>query len=179
MKKYNYLPDSAKTTADFLQLTAGRQILFSGIFYTARDQAHSRLIKLISTNKPLPINLDSKIIYYCGPTPAKDNEVIGSCGPTTSLRMDDFVEPLLKKGLLAMVGKGRRSKQVKMLIKKYKKIYFVAPSGCGALLSTKVISRKIICFNDLGPEAIQEIKVKDFPLIVAIDSKGKSIYENA
>ncbi len=176
MSKRNYLKKTTRTA--FLQLKAGQHILFSGIFYTARDQAHQRLVNLISANKKLPVNLENKIVYYCGPTTARSNQIIGSCGPTTSLRMDKFVEPLLKKGLLAMVGKGRRNKQVRTLIKKHKGVYFVAPSGCGALLHKSVLSAKTICFNDLGPESIQEITVRDFPLIVAIDSSGKSIYED-
>jgi fumarate hydratase subunit beta len=158
------------------KLKAGEQVLFSGIFYTARDQAHQKLVEMIQLKKKLPINLEGKIIYYCGPTEASSDKVIGSCGPTTSSRMDLFVEPLLKKGLLAMVGKGRRSQQVKLLIKKYKKTYFLAPSGCGAMLSKFVLAKKLICFAELGTEAVYRLEVKNFPLIVGIDSRGKSIY---
>jgi len=157
-------------------LKAKDEILFSGFIYTARDRAHKKLVDLISKNKKLPIDLKNKIIYYCGPTHTPKGKVIGSCGPTTSGRMDIFVEPLLKKGLLAMIGKGKREQFVIDLIKRYKAIYFVAPSGCGALLSKKVISNRLICFKELGPEAIYELKVKDFPLIVGIDVFGNSIY---
>ena len=140
------------------------KILFSGVIYTARDQAHKR----IASGAALPFSLKGQIIYYCGPTKTPKGKVIGSCGPTTSARMDDFVEPLLKKGLKGMIGKGRRSKRVRQLIKKYKAVYFLAPAGCGALLAKKVISKKLVAFSDLGPEAIYKLEVKDFPLIVAI-----------
>jgi fumarate hydratase subunit beta len=126
----------------------------------------------------LPIDLGGSIIYYCGPTATTPGRTIGSCGPTTSARMDDFTEPLLKEGVFAMIGKGRRSFSVRRLIKKYKSLYFVAPSGCGALLAEKVLSKKLVAFKDLGTEAIYRLKVIDFPLIVAIDSKGNSIYDD-
>lgn len=158
------------------KLRAGEQVLFSGIFYTARDQAHQKLVEAIQAKKKLPIDLEDKIIYYCGPSETPPGRVIGSCGPTTSSRMDLFVEPLLKKGLLAMVGKGRRNQQVKLLIKKHKATYFLAPSGCGAMLSKFVLAKKLVCFAELGPEAIYRLEVKNFPLIVGIDSRGKSIY---
>ena len=159
-------------------LKAGQELFFSGLIYTARDQAHKKLIELIKKKKKLPFDLKDQIIYYCGPTGTPKGKVIGSCGPTTSSRMDGFVEPLLRKGLLGMVGKGRRSKKVREAIKKYKAVYFIAPAGCGALLAKKVISKKLICFRELGPEAIYKLQVKDFPLITAIDSKGKSIYQD-
>ena len=158
------------------KVKSGKEILFSGLIYTARDQAHQRLIELISRNKELPFDFKNQIIYYCGPTATPEGKIIGSCGPTTSSRMDNFMEPLLTKGLLGVIGKGRRSKKVRELIKKYKGVYFLAPAGCGALLSKKVISRKLVAFGDLGPEAIYRLEVKDFPLIVAIDSCGNSIY---
>ena len=152
------------------------EVLFSGFIYTARDRAHKRLVDLINKDKKLPIDLKNKIIYYCGPTNTPKGKIIGSCGPTTASRMDPFVEPLLKKGILAMIGKGKRGEFLIDLIKKYKAIYFIAPSGCGALLSKRVISKKLICFKELGPEAIYELKVKDFPLIVGIDVFGNIIY---
>ncbi|MFO8052445.1 MAG: FumA C-terminus/TtdB family hydratase beta subunit [Candidatus Omnitrophota bacterium] len=158
------------------KLRAGEQLLFSGIFYTARDQAHQKLVEAVQIKKKLPIDLEGKIIYYCGPTETPPGKVIGSCGPTTSNRMDSFVEPLLKKGLLAMVGKGRRSQEVKKLVKKYKVTYFLAPSGCGAMLSKFVLSKKLICFPELGAEAIYRLEVENFPLIVGIDSRGSNIY---
>lgn len=160
------------------KLIAGEEILLSGIIYTARDQAHKRLVKLIREGRELAIDLNSQIIYYCGPTRTPKDKTIGSCGPTTSSRMDNFVEPLLQKGLIGMIGKGRRSKQVRDLIRRYKAVYFLAPAGCGALLSKKVLSKKMVCFKDLGPEAVYRLEVKDFPLIVGIDCKGNSVYED-
>lgn len=173
MKKLRMPADSER----FKELKAGSQVLFSGLIYTARDQAHSRLREMLSKNKPLPFSLDKKIIYYCGPAPARCGRVIGSCGPTTSARMDEFIEPLLKKGLLAMIGKGRRSCQAKKLIQKYRAIYFLAPAGCGALLSRFVSEKKMVCFPDLGPEAVYQLKVEKFPLIVGIDTGGRCVYD--
>lgn len=157
-------------------LRAGEEILFSGYVYTARDQAHKKLVNLIKKGRKLPLDLESQIIYYCGPTETPKGKIIGSCGPTTSSRMDEFVEPILKSGIVAMIGKGRRSKRVRGLIKKYKCVYFVAPSGCGALLAKKVLAKELVCFRELGPEAVYKLKVNKFPLIVAIDGKGNSIY---
>ena len=162
----------------FRELKVGQEISFSGVIFTARDQAHKRLVELIKKGKRLPLDLKGETIYYCGPTATPKGKAIGSCGPTTSSRMDKFVEPLLKKGLSGMIGKGRRSRAVREVVKKYKTVYFLAPAGCGALLAKKVISKKLVCFKDLGPEAIYMLEVKNFPLIVAIDSSGKSIYED-
>jgi fumarate hydratase subunit beta len=158
------------------KLKEGDEVLLSGIIYTARDQAHKKLVELIKKNKSLPIELKNQVIYYCGPTSCAKGKIIGSCGPTTSARMDNFVEELLKRGMIGMIGKGGRAAFVRDLIKKHKAIYFIAPSGCGALLAKKVLSKKSVCFKELGPEAIYELKVKDFPLVVAIDSQGNSIY---
>ncbi|MDD3296979.1 MAG: FumA C-terminus/TtdB family hydratase beta subunit [Candidatus Omnitrophica bacterium] len=154
----------------------GSSFLFTGCIYTARDQAHKKLVRLIRKNQKLPLSLKGQIIYYCGPTAAPNGRIIGSCGPTTSCRMDSFLEPLLKKGLLGMIGKGPRSRNAREMIKKYKGVYFLAPSGCGALLAKRVVSRKLVAFPGLGPEAIYKLEVADFPLIVAIDSCGHSIY---
>jgi len=158
-------------------LRAGEEILFSGCVYTARDQAHKKIIALIKKGKKLPIDLKNQIIYYCGPTNTPLGKIIGSCGPTTSRRMDEFIEPILKNGIAAMIGKGKRSKAARELIKKYKCTYFVAPAGCGALLAKKVLSKKLVCFKELGPEAVYKLKVSAFPLIVAIDSRGNDLYK--
>lgn len=157
-------------------LKAGEEILFSGTVYTARDQAHKRLVELIAVKKDLPVDIKGKIIYYCGPTATPPGKIIGSCGPTTSARMDAFVEPLLEAGVIATIGKGRRNAAVREMLKKYRAVYFVAPAGCGALLAQKVVKKKLVAFGDLGPEAIYELEVRDFPLIVAIDSCGNSLY---
>lgn len=156
-------------------LRAGDFVLFSGIVYSARDQAHKRLVSAIKSKKPLPINLKSNILYYVGPTPAPKGKVIGACGPTTSSRMDAFVLPLMKRGLIGMIGKGSRGQQVRDAIKKYKGIYFITIGGAGAFLSQRVKSAKPIAYKDLGPEAIYQIQLHDFPLFVGIDSKGRSI----
>jgi fumarate hydratase subunit beta len=164
------------TKQDIAKLKAGDQVLLTGTIYTARDAAHKRMV---ADMKRLPINIKDQVIYYCGPTPAMPGRPIGSAGPTTSSRMDGFVEPLLKAGLIGMIGKGKRSPEVRALIKKYKAIYFVATGGAGALLAKHIKSARVACYPDLGPEAIYELKVVRFPLIVANDSKGNDIFESA
>lgn len=159
-------------------LKAGDEVFLTGDLITARDAAHKRLIGEFKNKKKFPINLKNETIYYTGPTPALPGKVIGSCGPTTSSRMDEFTEILLKGGLAAMIGKGRRAPYVKNAIKKNKAVYLIAPAGAGAYLSKKILKKKLILYKDLGPEAIYRLRVKDFPVIVAIDSKGKDIYES-
>lgn len=157
-------------------LKVGSQISVSGIFYTARDQAHKRLVEALQGGRRLPIDLRGQVIYYCGPTRTPPGKVIGSCGPTTSSRMDAFTPALLKAGLVGMIGKGRRSAEVVRAIKKYRAVYFIAPAGCGALLSTRVKKATVGAYKELGPEAIYRLEVENFPLIVAIDAHGRSIY---
>lgn len=159
-------------------LRVGDEIKLSGIIYTARDQAHKRLVGAINKGRKLPFDLRGAIIYYCGPTQTPRGKIIGSCGPTTSSRMDEFTPVLLKAGLSAIIGKGNRSKKVVKAIKKYKAVYFLTYAGCGALLSKCVLKATLVAYHDLGPEAIYKLEVKDFPLIVAIDSKGNNIYRN-
>jgi len=161
---------------DILSLRSGDEVLLSGEIYTARDQAHKRLAEAIKKRKKLAIDLHKAVIYYCGPTKTPQGRIIGSCGPTTSRRMDEFTPLLLKGGLKGMIGKGARSKEVRLAIKKYKAVYFLAPAGCGALISKFVKGAKAIAYQDLGPERIMQLKVRDFPLIVGIDSQGRSIY---
>jgi len=161
---------------NLLNLSAGDNILFSGIIYTARDQAHKRLAQDIGKGKKLPFDIFGSVIYYCGPTRACRSKVIGSCGPTTSSRMDEFTPLLLKKGLKAMIGKGRRSREVVAAIKKHKAVYLLAPAGCGALVSKCVKQAKPVAYPDLGPEQILRLEVENLPLIVAIDRMGRSIY---
>lgn len=158
------------------KLKVGDEILLSGIIYTARDQAHKRIAELLKSKKKLPFKLKGAAIYYCGPTRTKPGNIIGSCGPTTSSRMDGFTPSLLKAGLKAMIGKGSRSKEVIDAIKRYKTIYFITVGGAGAYLSKKVRKVRLIAFKDLGPEAIYEFTVRDFPAIVAVNSKGRTIY---
>lgn len=156
-------------------LKAGDEVLLSGVIYTARDQAHSRIAGLIKEKEPLPVDLGGHIIYYCGPTPP-GKRIIGSCGPTTSARMDLFTPQLLKIGVKGMIGKGRRSPEVARAIRSNKAVYFLAPGGAGAYLSGRVKKCQVAAFKSLGPEAIYELVVEDFPLIVGIDCKGRDVY---
>jgi len=160
------------------RLKIGDEVLLSGTVYTVRDQAHKRLAELIKKHRRLPVDLKNQVIYYCGPTKTPRGKIIGSCGPTTSSRMDEFTPLLLRKGLKGMIGKGNRSQEVIRSIKKYKAVYFITLAGCGALLARKVIRAKPIAFKNLGPEAIYKLEVKDFPVIVAIDSRGRTIYKS-
>lgn len=165
------------TEEKIIGLKIGDEVLLSGVIYTARDQAHKRLFEAITKGQKLPLDLKGAIIYYCGPTPAPKTRVIGSCGPTTSSRMDEFTPVLLNSGLRAMIGKGRRSSEVAAAIKKYRAVYFLAYAGCAALLSEFVKEAEVVAYRDLGPEAIFRLAVKDFPLIVGIDSRAKDIYQ--
>jgi fumarate hydratase subunit beta len=156
-------------------LKAGGRLNFNGTLYTARDQAHQRLVEALKKGKRLPIDLKGAMIYYCGPTAAPKGKIIGSCGPTTSSRMDAFTPALLEAGLKGMIGKGARSVETIAAIKKYKAVYFLTYAGCGALLSKYVKKAKPVAYKDLGPEAIYRLEVEAFPLIVAIDSKGETV----
>jgi len=155
------------------RLKAGEELLLSGIIYTARDQAHKRLTR----REKIPLNFKGQIIYYCGPAPKPKGKIMGSCGPTTSSRMDEFTPLLLKKGILAMIGKGRRSKAVIEAIKKYRAVYFLTYAGCGALLSKYIQKAAPVIYKDLGPEAIYKLEVRNFPVIVGVDTRGRSIYD--
>lgn len=159
---------------DIKSLKTGDRVLLTGVLYTARDAAHKRLT--VDIKKP-PIPLKGQTLYYCGPTPAMPGRPIGSAGPTTAGRMDPFTGQLLKAGVKAMIGKGRRSKEVRELMKKHKSVYFIATGGAGALLAKHIKSAKVAAYPDLGPEAIYELKVVDFPVIVANDIKGHDIFE--
>jgi fumarate hydratase subunit beta len=153
-------------TGDIIKtLKPGEQVLLSGILLTARDAAHKRLVDSLMSGRKIPVSIKGETIYYTGPTPARPGEVIGSCGPTTSARMDPFTPVLLKHGLIGMIGKGERSEEVKKAIKKYKAVYFITIGGAGAYLSEKIKSAEIIAYRDLGPEAIYRLAVEDFPVI--------------
>ena len=158
-------------------LKAGDEIKLSGVIYTARDQAHKRLVDAAKSGKRLPLDLKGAFIYYYGPTKTPKGKIIGSCGPTTSSRMDEFTPFLLGRGLKGMIGKGARSKEVRAAIKKHKAVYLLAYAGCGALISKYVKKVTPVAYQDLGPEAILKLEVKDFPLIVGIDANGGSIYD--
>lgn len=158
-------------------LKAGDEVFLSGDIYTARDQAHKRLAQIIKQGGKLPLDLKGAFIYYCGPTQRPPKRAIGSCGPTTSSRMDTMTAPLLEAGLAAMIGKGRRGEEVRRAIKKHKAVYFLAPGGAGAYLARRVVSAKPVHFKELGPEAIYKLRVKDFPLIVGIDAAGADVFD--
>ncbi len=158
------------------KLRAGERIFLSGIVYTARDAAHKRFFEAIKKGLPLPIDLKDQVIFYASPTPPKEGEVIGSIGPTTSARMDLYTPLLLGRGLKGMIGKGPRSKEVQEAIKKHRAIYLIATGGAAAYLAQFVVSSEIACYEDLGPEAILKLRLKDFPLVVAIDSLGKQVF---
>ena len=162
--------------AQIEKLKAGDEVSLSGVIYTARDQAHKRLVEAIKAGRKLPIDLKGQMIYYCGPTKTPRGKAIGSCGPTTAARMDNFTPLLLKAGLKGMIGKGSRSPEVIRAIKKYRGVYFLAYAGCGALLTKYVKKAEPVAYKDLGPEAIYKLEVKSFPLIVGIDAKGNNIY---
>ncbi len=157
-------------------LKAGDEILLCGTIYTARDAAHKRLMQLIREGKPTPFGLDTTVIYYAGPTPAQNNLAVGSCGPTTSSRMDIYTPELYDMGLVATIGKGDRSQEVKKSIIRNGSPYFCALGGAGALASKAIKSCEVIAFDDLGCESIKKLEIEDFPLFVGIDVYGNSIF---
>lgn len=163
---------------DISVLRAGDYVYITGTVYTARDAAHKRLDEALQKGEKLPINLERNIIYYMGTSPAREGRAIGSAGPTTASRMDRYTPGFLDVGLKGMIGKGRRSTEVIDSIIKNKAVYFAAVGGAGALLSRSIISSKIIAYEDLGTEAIRELEVSNFPVIVVIDSKGNNLYDN-
>lgn len=166
-------PSDKKTLA---ALNAGDIVSISGTLYTARDAAHKRFSELIEKGLPLPFDICGQALYYTGPCPAVSGQVIGSCGPTTSARMDPFTPELLDKGLAAVIGKGKRSEEVKNCFKNNKAVYFVAIGGAGAYYSDAVRKTECVCFGDLGTEGVYKLTVEDFKAVVAVDSSGKSIY---
>jgi len=169
-----------KTPLDLKQISnlkAGDIISLSGAVLGARDAAHKRMVLSIKNGEKLPIDLNNAVIFYLGPSPAPPGKISGSIGPTTSARMDIYSETLLTQGLKAMIGKGKRSSELKELLKKYIAVYFIAPGGVAAYLSKKVKKIEIVAYHDLGPEAIYRLEVKDFPLIVANDIFGGDIFK--
>ena len=158
-------------------LKAGDRVLLSGVIWTGRDQAHKRLVALLDDGKPLPCNLDGQVIYFVGPCPAKPGMPIGSAGPTTSYRMDAYSPRLLAEcGLRGMIGKGARTAPVVEAMKQYGAVYFAATGGAGALIARCVKKCELVAFPDLGPEAIYRLEVEDFPLVVATDANGETLY---
>jgi len=161
---------------DVKRLKAGEAVLLSGPVYTARDAAHRRMVESIRKGGKLPFDLAGATVYYTGPTPPPMGRKVGSCGPTTSCRMDVFTPPLLRRGLKGMIGKGRRGETVRKAIKSNKAVYFLGLAGAGAFLSEKVKSIRVIAYKDLGPEAVHEIVLENFPTIVGIDAAGNDLY---
>ncbi|MDO4788922.1 MAG: Fe-S-containing hydro-lyase [Johnsonella sp.] len=159
------------------RLSAGDAVLLSGCLYTARDAAHKRLYECIQRGEELPIRLENETIYYVGPAPAKEGYAVGPAGPTSSYRMDKYTPALLERGLRAMLGKGVRSPEVKESMKKNKAVYFACIGGAAVLISKSIKKSELVCYEDLGPEAIYRFWIEDFPAIVAVDSRGRDQYE--
>lgn len=176
MDKYIKVPLSE---ADAVNLNAGDYVYLTGTIYTARDAAHKRMYEALEAGKTLPVDMKDIVIYYMGPSPAREGRAIGSAGPTTASRMDKYAPSLLDLGQRGMIGKGRRSQAVKEAIVRNNAVYFAAVGGAGALLSRSIISSEVIAYDDLGTEAIRKLEVKDFPVIVVIDSQGNDLYETA
>lgn len=176
MDRYLTVPFSSEEAET---LKAGNYVYLSGIIYSARDAAHKRMQEALDRGEELPFDMKDNVIYYLGPTPARKGRPIGSAGPTTSSRMDKYTPSLLDLGLRGMIGKGKRNQEVIDAIVRNKSVYFAAVGGAGAILSKRIISSEVIAFDDLGTEAIRKMEVKDFPVIVVIDSKGNNLYETA
>lgn len=176
MDKYLKVPFAEK---DALELKAGDYVYLTGTIYTARDAAHKRMYEALQDKNELPIDMLNNVIYYMGPSPAREGRAIGSAGPTTSSRMDKYAPVLLDLGLRGMIGKGKRSQGVKDAIVRNNAVYFAAVGGAGALLSRSILHSEVIAYDDLGTEAIRKLEVKDFPVIVVVDSQGNDLYETA
>ncbi|BBO18751.1 fumarate hydratase [Candidatus Brocadia pituitae] len=166
------------TDEKIASLRIGDRVLITGIIYTARDAAHKRLVELADQGKELPFDVQNQIIYYVGPSPARPGRPIGSCGPTTSYRMDVYTPKLLAMGLKATIGKGNRSEDVIEAMKQYRAVYFAATGGAAALLARSVQKADVIAYQDLGAEAIMRLEVADFPVVVANDIYGNDLYRD-
>ncbi len=160
-------------------LRAGDYVYLTGVIYTARDAAHKRMYEALEQGKELPFDMRNNVIYYMGPSPAREGRPIGSAGPTTASRMDKYAPALLDLGLKGMIGKGKRNQAVKDAIVRNGAVYFAAVGGAGALLSRSIISSEVIAYDDLGTEAIRKLEVKDFPVTVVMDSVGNDLYATA
>ena len=174
MEKYIKAPLDAETARS---LKAGDYVYITGTIYTARDAAHKRMQEALDAGEKLPVELENNIIYYLGPTPARPGRVIGSAGPTTASRMDKYAPTLLDLGMKGMIGKGKRTQEVRDAIVRNGAVYFAAVGGAGALLSRQIIKSEVIAYEDLGTEAIRKLEVENLPAIVVIDSEGTDLYE--
>ena len=164
---------------DALSLKCGDYVYLTGTIYTARDAAHKRMYEALRTGRELPFDIKGQTIYYMGPSPAREGRPIGSAGPTTASRMDKYAPELLDLGLIGMIGKGKRTREVKDAIIRNGAVYFAAVGGAGALLSKCILSSETIAYDDLGTEAVRKLEVKDFPVIVVIDHEGIDLYEES
>lgn len=173
MEKYITLPITKEIAHS---LTAGDYVYLTGTLYSARDAAHKRMMESLSAGGELPLPIKDQTIYYLGPTPAREGQVIGSAGPTTSSRMDKYTPVLLSLGMTGMIGKGKRSGEVIEAMKENHAVYFAAVGGAGALLSKCIVKAEVVAYEDLGAEAIYKLEVKNFPVIVVIDDKGGNLY---
>ncbi len=176
MEKYITVPFD-KNTAE--SLNAGDYVYLTGTIYTARDAAHKRMDDALNEGRELPIDINGNVIYYMGPSPAREGRPIGSAGPTTATRMDKYAPRLLDRGLIGMVGKGKRQPKVKEAIVRNQAVYFAAVGGAGALLAQRIKESQVVAYDDLGTEAIRRLRVENFPVIVVVDSKGNDLYETA
>lgn len=176
MEKYISAPLNQETARE---LRAGDYVYITGTIYTARDAAHKRMAETMEKGEKLPLDMENNIIYYMGPSPAREGRAIGSAGPTTASRMDKYAPALLDMGLKGMIGKGKRSEAVRDAIVRNGAVYFAAVGGAGALLAQSVKSSEVIAYDDLGTEAIRKLEVEKFPVIVVIDAQGNNLYESA
>ena len=158
-------------------LRAGDYVYLTGAIYTARDAAHRRMVEALQKGEPLPVDIRGQVIYYVGPTPPKPGQIIGSAGPTTSIRMDPFTPPLLEAGLKGIIGKGGRGPQVREALQKHRAVYFLAIGGTGALIAKQIRRVEVVAYEDLGTEAMRRIEVEDFPVVVCDDIYGGDLLE--
>lgn len=176
MEKYIKTPITEEISKN---LHAGDYVFLSGTVYVARDAAHKRMTEAISRGEAPPFEMKDSVIYYMGPSPAREGQVIGSAGPTTASRMDKYAPLLLDLGNRAMIGKGKRTKEVVDAMIRNRAVYFAAVGGAGALISKCIRKSEIVCYEDLGAEAVRKLEVENFPVVVVIDSEGKNLYETA
>ena len=174
MEKHITVPFDKETAKS---LKAGDYVYLTGVIYTARDAAHKRMDEALNNGDKLPIDIEGNVIYYMGPSPAREGRPIGSAGPTTATRMDKYTPRLLDMGLIGMIGKGKRQPKVKEAIVRNSAVYFAAVGGAGALLSQRILKSEVVAYDDLGTEAIRRLEVENFPVMVVIDSTGKDLYE--